>query len=290
MSKLKVVFTDSGLGGFTIMTEFLKLVNLHKIPVDATFFNAQHSRVGYKKMDSKTQVAIFNRVLISIEEKFKPDIIAIACNTLSVVYLKTDFYKKSSTKVLDIIKTGKSLIKQAKSNTIIELAMPTTIDSGIYIDKEKVRIPVSSDITLPDAIERGDQSKISQILEQIFKDVKAKMIYQDYNKQNVDLFLGCTHFPIIKDQFLTTADKSGIKIRNLLNPNIEFSQLVLEEVINKQDRPEEKDRDKSQNKISVISRVKFKENEIKNISELIKIESLETAKALKNYTYDSALF
>jgi glutamate racemase len=285
MNSIKVVFTDSGLGGLTIMADFVKNAKLHGINVDAVFFNAQFSRdLGYKKMDDKTQIKVFNKVLDSIDKHYKPDIIAIACNTLSVVYPKTDFHKQTNTKVLDIINTGKSLINNSKSNTIVEIAMPTTIDAKIYADKNKVRIPVASNITLPDAIENGYQTKIDSILDEVFKEAKKQIS----NQTTVDMFLGCTHFPIIKNQFLEVAENFGIQISDLLNPNSKFSQLVLKEVIDKL----KKDTliDNSMSEIKVISRMRFQENEVRNIAALVENQSLETAEALRNYTFDTTIF
>lgn len=289
MNNLKVVFTDSGLGGLTIMADFVAQANLQNISVDVIFFNAQYSRdLGYKKMDDKTQDNVFNKVLFSIDKHYKPDIIAIACNTLSVVYLKTEFKDKTNSKVLDIISTGKSLIKETVSDTIIEIAMPTTIDAKIYSDKNKVRIPVATDITLPDAIENGYHTKINIILEQVFKDAKKQKEYQNFNPSKVDLFLGCTHFPIIKDQFLKMAKSIGIQIENLLNPNTKFSQLVLNEVIGKLDIKSQDER--PTNTIQVISRMKFQVNEVKNIAALIEKQSPKTAQALRDFTYNPNLF
>jgi len=292
MNNLKVVFTDSGLGGLTIMADFAKLVKYYRLNVDLIYFNAQHSRSwGYKKMDSKTQIEVFNSALLSMYKQFEPDIIAIACNTLSVVYLKTDFYKQTNTKVLDIIKTGQALVKNAKSNTIVEVAMPTTIDSGIYGDKNKNIIAVASDTSLPDAIENGDYYKIDQILKEIFKHTRFEMTRRKLINIETALFLGCTHFPIIKNRFLEIADYTGIKITNLLNPNAKFSQLILEEILKKKLVTVRDDNlTNSENKIIVVSRVEFNESEIKNISGLIENISPETAEALRNYEHNTELF
>ena len=161
MKKIKIIFTDSGLGGLTIMADFAKLIENTGLNIDLIYFNAQYSRnLGYKKMETQEQVDIFDRALESMQKLFKPDIIAIACNTLSVVYLKSESYKRSITLVLDIIETGKSLISTSNKNTIIEVAMPTTIDSRIYSDKSKEIIGVASDTSLPDAIENGNSEKM----------------------------------------------------------------------------------------------------------------------------------
>jgi len=289
MQKLKVIFTDSGLGGLSIMADFVKLADLNGLNVDSIFFNAQHSRDwGYKKMDSKTQVQVFNKALQSMQDIYNPDIIAIACNTLSVVYLESDFYKQAGTTILDIIKTGKSLIKHSDCRNIIEVAMPTTVESGVYSDKSKEIIGIASDTTLPDAIENADYQKIDLILKDIFKQARFEMTKKNLQNSNAALFLGCTHFPVIKDKFIDFAENEGINICSLLNPNEKFSQQVLEEAIL---RSKTGTSDyKPQNYVKVVSRLEFKDSEITNFSNLIKTRSAETADALKNYEYKPELF
>ncbi|MEN8120085.1 MAG: hypothetical protein ABFS35_07050 [Bacteroidota bacterium] len=292
MQKLKVVFTDSGLGGLTIMADFAKLAKNHNLGVDLIYFNAQHSEgFGYKKMDSKTQVEVFNRALLSMDKQFKPDIIAIACNTLSVVYLRSDFYKKSNTKILDIIETGKSLIDSSENNTIIEVAMPTTIESGVYSSKNKQIVAIASDTSLPGAVENDNVTKKDLILNQVFTEVRSELIKRDLSGEKTDLFLGCTHFPVIKDEFISFAKKFGIKINTLLNPNTKFSQLILEELLQEKEQSTPNMTDNSSpDKVKVISRLEFNELEIRNISAIVEKQSPETAEALRNYEYNPELF
>ncbi|HIP49019.1 MAG TPA: hypothetical protein EYG92_08665 [Lutibacter sp.] len=282
----KVIFTDSGLGGLTIMADFVSLAKEHNLSVDTTFFNAQYSReLGYKKMESAEQVRVFDRVLESIQKKYQPDVIAIACNTLSVVYKKTAFSKNSKIQVLDIIKVGQSLINHSDSNTIIEVAMPTTISSKIYKNDSKNRIAISSDVMLPDAIENGNDDKITTMLSNIFAKANAKYQKKGYSNSKTALFLGCTHFPLIKDQFLAFAKQKGISIQEILDPNQAFSQLVLSE-LNKT----KKTTDLQINPVQVISRMPFQDAEIKNIAKLIETQSKETADGLCTYTLDESLF
>ena len=289
MQKLKVIFTDSGLGGLSIMADFVKLADLHGLNVDSIFFNAQLSRDwGYKKMDSKTQVQVFNKALQSMQDLYNPDIIAIACNTLSVVYLKSDFYKQAGSTILDIIETGKSLINQSDCRNILEVAMPTTVESGVYSDKSKEIIGIASDTSLPDAIENADYQKIDLILEEVFKQASLEMTKRNLQNSDAALFLGCTHFPVIKDKFIDFAENKGVNICSLLDPNEKFSQLVLEEAMIKSETGTSEK--KPQNNIKVVSRLEFKKSEISNFANLIKTRSAETAKALRNYEYNPDLF
>jgi glutamate racemase len=286
MKKLKVVFTDSGLGGLPIMANFVKLAKQHRLAVETTFFNAQYSRdLGYKKMSVKQQIKTFDNVLDAIEKLYKPDIIAIACNTLSVVYYQTQFHKKQKTKVLDIIAIGQTLIKESKAKTIIEVAMPTTIKSKIYKTKEKNRIAIASDVMLPDAIENGYQQKIEAYLNQIFSNAKKSI--EDFVKQDQELalFLGCTHFPIIKELFRLIAEQNNLNIKKILDPNKAFANKVYLESLN-----EKVNLQGDKLFVQVVSRMPFQEAEITNIAKLVKDDSMETAEALRNYRLDEGVF
>lgn len=288
MDKPKVVFTDSGLGGLSVMADFLKLAKKHKIAVDCVYFNAQYSRdLGYKKMDDKQQAVVFNNALEAIRKRYRPDIIAIACNTLSVVYKKTKFYKRNEIVVFDIIETGKTLLHQFKNETIVELAMPTTINAKVYQVDAIKRIAVSTDVMLPDAIENKEQEKIDAFLMQIFTKVKEEIVLKSYKVQDVVLFLGCTHFPFIQDQFLKMAFSKDVKISKVLNPNKAFSQLLFQKVINIKCSNTDK---KLSNGIKIVSRTLLKKKEVTNVARLVEDISSETAQALRNYIHNPDLF
>lgn len=288
---LKIVFTDSGLGGLTIMADFAKLAEYHNINVDLIYFNAQYSDdFGYKKMDGKTQVEVFTNALTSMQNLYKPDIIAIACNTLSVVYQRSEFSKQNKTKLIDIIKTGQSLINDNSNGSIIQVAMPTTIESGIYLNPNKKIVGVASDDSLPGTIESGNNQKIDRILETVFTQAKSEIDKRKLSNTDVSLFLGCTHFPIIADRFIEKAKDFGIQINTLLNPNAKFSQLLLNEVSKKTEQITKDTEKKPKKSIKVVSRLKFKDLEIKNISAIAEKQSPETAQALINYELKPDLF
>jgi len=285
--KLKIVFTDSGLGGIVVMADFVKRLKQEQISADVIFFNAQLSReMGYKSMPEKEQNRVFNKVLESIHTRYHPDIIAIACNTLSVVYPRTQFSQNNPQKVLSIIDVGKTLIASATDNPIIAVAMPTTIDSKIYNTGDKHFISVASDVQLPDAIENAHTEKIATYLEQIFSQIKV--VLQEKNSINIpaSLFLGCTHFPIIKAQFLDKAKQKGVKIAQILNPNTQFSKSIIEEINTKHTNFNTE----KNTQVAVISRTKFQETEIKNMSNILAQDSEDLAQALRDYTWDIHLF
>ncbi len=285
MNKQKIIFTDSGLGGLSIMADFVRLS--HNFGLDILFFNAQYKRgQGYRTMDKNMQVKIFDRALKSMQENFDADYIAIACNTLSVVFQDSKYKEKSSADIYDIVATGQKLINESTYDTVVEISMPTTINSKIYQSKYKNVISIAANSELPDAIESNNKKLIKKILEEIFFELKNKLFEQNLLNNKLSLFLGCTHFPLIKNDFFTTAEKFGINFNQLLNPNTEFANLIFDIIRKTIDLPNSQ----QSNSIKVISRVKLKDSELAGISNIISKHSQITAQALLNYEYIPDLF
>ena len=115
-NSMSIVVTDSGLGGLSVMAELEK--NLRENPIAEnirlTFFNALADKnYGYNTMSSeKEKAVVFNSALEGMVTGYNPDIILIACNTLSVVYPKTTFAKETNINVLGIVEFGVDLVYQ----------------------------------------------------------------------------------------------------------------------------------------------------------------------------------
>jgi len=285
MDTTKIIFTDSGLGGISVMADFARLTR--DLDIEIIFFNAQYARnKGYQKMNSKQQVEIFDKALAAMQEKFRANYIAIACNTLSVVFQNSKFKKNSQAKIYDIVETGRKLITKSAYDVIVELAMPTTVNSKVYHLSNKTTVGVGTDKQLADAIESMDKVRIKNILKNAYVEVNNKLSELDLNNKKLALFLGCTHFPLIKDDFLKIAEEQNIHFSELLNPNTEFAGLLFNEIrkkVNPKNNP-------TKNKIKVVSRIELKDSEVESISKLISVNSPETAQALINYEYIPDLF
>lgn len=285
MNKQKIIFTDSGLGGLSIMADFIRLS--HNFDIDILFFNAQYKRgQGYRTMDKNVQIEIFDTALESMQENFDADYIAIACNTLSVVFQNSKYKEKSKAEIFDIVATGQKLINDSAYDTVVVIAMPTTINSRIYQTKYKNVISIASNPELPDAIESNNKELIKNILKEVFLKLKNELIKQNLLNNKLSLFLGCTHFPLIKEDFFTIAEKFEINFNELLNPNTEFANLIFDNIRKRIDLTVKS----PNNSIKVISRVKLKDSELAGISNIINKHSHDTARALLNYEYIPDLF
>ncbi len=220
--KTNIVFTDSGLGGLSIMTDFVKRLQEKEIPgdFDITFFNALPcDGVGYnRRTDTQEKTDIFNRALFSIREKQNPDIIAIACNTLSALYPKTQFSKKPQTNVIEIIAVGRKILtyfRQENSELpVFILATPTTIKANAYnsIIGNSYTIAAGN---LASEIELDINSMdVKKTVEKVFEEIRIL----DTKTKDIVLFLGCTHYSYILDLWNKMALDYGYNVVKVLDP------------------------------------------------------------------------
>lgn len=136
---MRVIITDSGLGGLSIAAHWIKkLVSGQKGTVDLKYINAipgQHR--GYNSMSSRQEkLSTFDRFLTTVSARYQPDYIYVACNSLAVLLPETDFAGSSSIKTDGIVATGFELLIEAyrlhPDRAIILLATETTISEGTY--------------------------------------------------------------------------------------------------------------------------------------------------------------
>jgi glutamate racemase len=91
---LRILITDSGLGGLSICAEFEKELRSagQRRAIELLYVNAwPHPQWGYNDLpDLASRARVLDRALSRMAE-YRPDLILIACNTLSVLYEMTEF-------------------------------------------------------------------------------------------------------------------------------------------------------------------------------------------------------
>ena len=124
---------------------------------------------GYNDLKNDAdKVRIFDGALSAMEARYKPDLILIACNTLSVVWPRTEHAKTGGVETVEIVGLGADLIRKelaAKPDaTALVFATKTTIESEAH-KKLLVAQGVAADHVvgeacpkLAGAIERGAAS------------------------------------------------------------------------------------------------------------------------------------
>ena len=177
--KIKILITDSGLGGLSVAAEIEKIItNAHMFKeAEIIFVNAlPDANFRYNSMpDESTKVKFFDKTLIGMEQWFHPDIIFIACNTLSVVYPESEYYKHGNIPVVGIVDLGVNLIQKKLTQ---------------YPDSKVIRSKMIPAINrLNDLIRRHMDTSINQTLEEMELDYQDGIfdLYDEEWYENIDI-------------------------------------------------------------------------------------------------------
>lgn len=294
VASIRIVVTDSGLGGISVLADMEKELSETHIfsNVELIFFNALYSKsLGYNEMKNNDEkVKVFNNALYAIEENYKPDIILIACNTLSVVYPTTQFAKQSRTKVEGIVEAGVDLffenLKREQNSSIILFGTPTTINSGLHksllIKKgiEEKRIVNQSCPILESEIQDDPESgKVFRLIQQFINEASEKIVY---GNEKVYAGFCCTHYGYSSDIFENVMiDKFGDNVE-ILNPNSKMVESLV--------KKNTESYDGSSMTVKVVSQVEIYEHEKKALSKILKNDAPLTVAAIEEYELRPNLF
>src|SRR5258705_5636187 len=111
---MHILITDSGVGGLSVCAYAERFVRVHGFtePVRLTFANAAPANdYGYNSMPStEEKLETFDRFLGNVTTRHAPDLIYVACNTLSVLLPDTPYLQKAVIPVKGIVETGAQLL------------------------------------------------------------------------------------------------------------------------------------------------------------------------------------
>lgn len=188
----KIGVLDSGIGGTTVLNKIVEL-----LPNEEYIYYADTKNNPYGEKSEEELYKIVKEIVTFLINKKNCKIIVLACNTAT-----TKCMKKLQKEFPDMLFVGTvPAVKVACDNhykhTLV-LATPATIDSERMAelvkdnkkdDQEMILYPCPG---LADAIEKERKDKIIQILKKIKQEMQDKKIDS--------IVLGCTHYPLIKDQ------------------------------------------------------------------------------------------
>jgi len=290
-----IVVTDSGLGGLSVVAELAAQLPASGIARSAriVFVNALlDDAIGYNDLKlEKDKLRVFDAALAAMESRYKPDLLLIACNTLSVLYDKTAHAKAGGTEVVGIVGMGADLIdqklKENPGGTAVIFATRTTIESGAY-PKLLVEKGVPSDRIVGEAchrlagsIERGADSEETANYVRTF--VAEAIQRFPSNPGPLVVSLNCTHYGYVLEQWKKTFAGLGYPGVTVIDPNPLMAALVLREGGPKR-------YPSTSVTVEVVSKVKIGLDVQASLGKLLKTVSPQTADALGNYRYDPDLF
>ena len=180
---MRVGVFDSGIGGLTV------LKNLYKhYPNNEYIYYGDTLNLPYGSKTKEELEKLASKDVEFLLDK-KVDIIVIACGTVSsncLEYLKNNY----NIPIYDIITPTINYLNNSNYSNIGVIATERTIDSNIFKENIKKEVYQIKTPKLVPIIESNDLSEINNILNIYLKEYK--------NKIDI-LVLGCTHYPIIKD-------------------------------------------------------------------------------------------
>ncbi len=227
MNNAPIGVFDSGIGGLTIVKAIQKYLPNESI---IYFGDTAHLPYGDKSPELIQKYAA-NIAYFLVQQKVK--LIVIACNTASAVAL--DIVQKIAGNI-PVINVIDPAVKMALENTLNYrigiIGTKTTIQSRVYPIKIKQKRPkcyVTAKATplLAPMIEEGWAN--SQISDEIIEAYLSETTFETIDT----LILGCTHYPLIKENItkyfeskvnvIDSAEAVSIEIKNLLDEKKLFS-------------------------------------------------------------------
>jgi glutamate racemase len=227
---MHILITDSGVGGLSVVAYAERFLRAHGLrePIRLTFANAAPANdYGYNSMPSRDEkLATFDRFLRKMVERFAPDSIYIACNTLSVLLPDTPYLATAPISVKGIVETAADLVLRELEGDPRSVAMifatQTTIDTGMYprLLRERgvdpSRIVSQACPGLADTISEDREG--AKTGAEIRAWVAAALDKMQHAGAPVVACLACTHYGYRTDFFAAAFEQAGAEAV-VVNPN-----------------------------------------------------------------------
>ena len=291
-----ILITDSGLGGLSVCADLeSQLSKLHSFrKVRLIFVNAlPDAALTYNSMTSREEQArMFDNALGGFVRWYHPDVILIACNTLSAVYPETKFARSATIPVVSVIDVGARMIaervKATANSSVLVFGTATTISSGLYDQKLGMLGVPSTDIITQSCqlLESEIQADPNSDLVGNLVEVYVGQAMEKIGKRPAGTLvvgLCCSHYGYSLDAFDHSLRQHPPLRYELVNPNKAMVALF-KDAARKGKAP------RTSISVEVASRVRFTAQEVNSISHSVAATSQKTAQALKKYTYKENLF
>jgi glutamate racemase len=288
-----ILVTDSGLGGMAIFSEIAARLISDPIfsSVSLVYYNAWPVQDhGYNRLkDMEERVRAFDAALNGML-RFQPDIIMLACNTLSILYPRTEFSHKQTLPVIDILEFGVNMLYEAlmekhRAQAVL-LGTVTTIASGVHharlmekgIDPNRlVSQPCDQ---LATQIEKGPGSEqVAEMIDTYMRQAADKM---SASPAEIFAALFCTHFGFSEKLIRQKLEALLRKPVIILDPNLRMAAFLFDACNRRYES--------TQVTLRVVSRIAWDSPKIEAVSNIIEKRSFESARALKTYEWIPDLF
>lgn len=300
---ITVAVTDSGLGGLSVVATAERSLREAGVTadIDLVFCNALFDAdSGYNSLPSRdAKVAMFDRALAGLQAECRPDLVVIACNTLSVLYKDTAFAARGAVPVIDIVDCGVDLIASrlpvGSPGAVIILGTETTVGEGTHkgalVERGYApeRIVTQACPQLASCIESGyDSEETTFLVDAYVSDATAG--FGGVVPAPLYVSLNCTHFGYALAAWQAAFAGHGIAVDEVLDPNQSLADeargwLRAHGVADARDGAEA-----GRVSVRVVSMPEIAPGAIASISRWLQAVSPATAGALQDYGRRPGLF
>ncbi len=192
-----LLFFDTGIGGLSILRESQKLM-----PTAPIIYAADYAGMPYGMKSEEELSTRIPLLLGRLVERYKPQLVTIACNTASTIAL--DVVRS----VLDIPVVGtvpaiKPASQMTNTGVIGLLGTKATIRQP-YVDRLAAEFAADKKILrfgAPDLVYAAEARLRDEVPDpKIIAKAVSGLTEQEYGDQIDTVILACTHFPLVQDE------------------------------------------------------------------------------------------
>lgn len=220
-----ILVFDSGVGGLSILEEVRKV-----LPDEDYCYLFDNARLPYGELDEQELIDGCESLIAATVDKVNASLVVIACNTASTLVLPV-LRKALNIPVVGVVPAIKPAALYSKAEHIGLLATPGTIkrDYTHSLIKEfasscQVELFGSSELVLLAEKKAAGNIILQEEISQLLYPIKASALDT--------LVLGCTHFPILKDEIqeylgdkvllLDSGKAVAARVSSLIEENVEL--------------------------------------------------------------------
>jgi glutamate racemase len=226
-----------------------------------------------------------------MRDRYDPDIILVACNTLSVLIPDTAFARSSSVPVVGIVANGveqiaQHLRDQPLARNII-FATQTTVDEGTHKNLllaqgvENDQIVTQACPQLTQYIEQGYDSPYTEMLIDAYVD--EALTGMDRGSGPLTVSFNCTHFGYSLEFWKQAFASRGVEVAAFLDPNMQMIDFLLPAAL-QQRYPQ------SKVTVKAVSMIDIPQVSRDSIGRYLQAISPATEAALRNFELNPDLF
>lgn len=188
----KVVIFDSGVGGLSVYKE------IHALLPQVQFIYAfDNAAFPYGELDDVTLIKRTNHIVTLLANQYQADLVVIACNTASTIVLPS-LRQRLAIPVVGVVPAIKPAALVSQTKSIGLLATPATVNRA-YTHQLVQQFANGCEVKMIGStrlVEMAEQKLRGKPVDMI----ELTSILQPWQGVVDSIVLGCTHFPLIKQE------------------------------------------------------------------------------------------